>query len=158
MGININKSFKYKRQWQNNISHVPQNIFLADTSITQNIALGVEEKLIDLDRVYNAAKLANINEFIKTLPEGYTSMVGERGVKLSGGQVQRLGIARALYKDSNLLILDEATSALDYETEKNIMRSIENLPKSITLIMIAHRLSTLKSCDRVFNIDKGKIK
>ena len=85
-------------------------------------------------------------------------MVGERGVKLSGGQVQRLGIARALYKDSNLLILDEATSALDYETEKNIMRSIENLPKSITLIMIAHRLSTLKSCDRVFNIDKGEIK
>ena len=154
---NINTDAITKRLWQNNISHVPQNIFLSDTSIMENIALGVGKELIDKEKLFYAAKLANIHKFINSLPNGYKTTVGERGVQLSGGQVQRLGIARALYKDSELLILDEATSALDYKTEKNIIDSINKLPKTLTLIMIAHRKSTLKSCDRIFNFKNGRV-
>ena len=158
-GIDINDQLDKKslKRWQKNIANVPQNIFLADASILSNIAFGEDMDKIDLQQVYEAAKTAEIHNFISNLPKKYETLAGERGVKLSGGQVQRIGIARALYKKANFLILDEATSALDLSTEKVIMKSIENLPKSLTLLIIAHRTSTLKNCDRVFNMDNGKL-
>ena len=158
-GTDINDQLDKKslKRWQKNIANVPQNIFLADASILSNIAFGEDMDKIDLQQVYEAAKTAEIHNFIFNLPKKYETLTGERGVKLSGGQVQRIGIARALYKKANFLILDEATSALDLSTEKVIMKSIENLPKSITLLIIAHRTSTLKNCDRVFNMDNGKL-
>lgn len=145
------------RLWQNNISHVPQNIFLIDNSIKQNIALGVESHLIDDERVAWASKNACINEFIDNLPNKYETKVGERGVRLSGGQMQRIGIARALYKKANVIIFDEATSALDNQTESDIIKSIQNLDGNITLIIVAHRLTTLKNCDYIVELKDSKI-
>ena len=145
------------RLWQNNISHVPQNIFLIDNSIKQNIALGVESHLIDDERVAWASKNACINEFIDNLPNKYETKVGERGVRLSGGQMQRIGIARALYKKANVIIFDEATSALDNQTESDIIKSIQNLDGDITLIIVAHRLTTLKNCDYIIELKDSKI-
>lgn len=144
--------------WQKNIGYVPQSIFLLDSTIKANIAFGVPEKDIDMDMVKTAAKIANLDHFIEhELENGYNQMVGERGVKLSGGQRQRIGIARALYTNPSVLILDEATSALDNITEKAIMEAIEKLNHQKTIIMIAHRLTTVESCDNIFLMEKGKI-
>ena len=131
---------------------MPQSIFLADTSIAENIAFGVPKHKIDLERVRQAADKAQISGFIESTSEGYDTFVGERGVRLSGGQRQRIGIARALYKKASIIFLDEATSALDSRTEKDVIKSIESLDKEISIIIIAHRLSTLTSCARVFEL------
>jgi ATP-binding cassette, subfamily B, bacterial PglK len=154
-GISINKS--NIRAWQRNISHVPQFIFLSDNSIAENIAFGVTPEMIDMDHVKLAASKAKLNDLIDMLPEGYDTYVGERGIKLSGGQRQRIGIARALYKDATVLILDEATSSLDNMTEKYVMESVNELSQDLTVIIIAHRLSTVKNCDVIFEIDKGVV-
>jgi ATP-binding cassette subfamily B protein len=135
-----------KNQWQQKIAHVPQFIYLADTTIAENIAFGISKGQIDLKKVKSAAKMAQINDFIESKELGYEEIVGERGIKLSGGQRQRLGIARALYKEAELLILDEATSALDYATEDSLMKVIDSLDKKITVIIISHRISFLKNC------------
>lgn len=144
-------------KWRKNIAHVPQSIFLIDSSMAENIAFGVPKELIDIKLVQDAAKQAQIAEFIERQPNGYDSPVGERGVRLSGGQRQRIGIARALYKKANVLIFDEATSALDDTTEKAVMGAIEGLDRSITVLFIAHRLTTLRNCDRIIELKDGSV-
>ena len=147
------------RAWQRSIGYVPQSIYLSDDTISSNIAFGVKHKNICQDTVKRAAKIANLHEFItEELPEQYETTIGERGIRLSGGQRQRLGIARALYHSPKLLILDEATSALDNKTEKDVMDAVYNLSDDITVILIAHRLSTVKKCDKIFLLEKGGIK
>jgi ATP-binding cassette, subfamily B, bacterial PglK len=141
-----------RREWQEHIAHVPQNIFLSDNSIEENIAFGIEKKQIDHERVRKAAKEAQISELIGGWPQGYKTFVGERGIRLSGGQRQRIGIARALYKQADILILDEATSALDTDTETAVMDAIEGLGRNLTILIIAHRLSTLEGCDQVIDL------
>ncbi len=143
------------RSWQNNIAHVPQSIYLADTSISENIAFGVPKTKINMKRVLLAAKKAQIAETIENLPERYDTLVGENGIRLSGGQKQRIGIARALYRDSKIIIFDEATSSLDNKTEKAVMKSLEDLERNITLIIIAHRVTTLKNCDQIVELTEG---
>jgi len=155
-GEDISKS--NSSNWQKNIAHVPQNIFLSDSSIAENIAFGVPADLIDFSRLRDVIELAQITEVVDSLPRGYQTQIGERGILLSGGQRQRLGIARALYKDSKVLILDEATSALDGKTENDFMDALVRCNKGITIIMVAHRLSTLKVCDRVYELVDGEIK
>ena len=147
------------RSWQRSLGYVPQQIFLSDDTIIANIAFGVDSKDINLEAVEKASHIANLHDFIiNELPEKYQTKIGERGVRLSGGQRQRIGIARALYHNPQVLILDEATSALDNQTEKAVMDAVNNLSKSITIIIIAHRLSTLKKCDNIFLLEKGEIK
>jgi ABC-type multidrug transport system fused ATPase/permease subunit len=150
-------NYKNIRKWQGLVSHVPQNIFLKDASIIENIAFGVPENLIDIERVKIAAKQAQISSFIESRPLGYYEIVGERGINLSGGQRQRIGIARALYKNSKILIFDEATSALDSDTESDLMTAIENLDKELTILIIAHRISTLKNCSKIIQLKNGEI-
>jgi ABC-type multidrug transport system fused ATPase/permease subunit len=147
------------RSWQRSIGYVPQQIFLSDDTIASNIAFGLETKDVNQDAVEKASKIANLHEFvINELPKKYQTKIGERGVRLSGGQRQRIGIARALYHNPQLLVLDEATSALDNQTEKAVMDAINNLGKHITIILIAHRLNTIKMCDKNYILEKGKIK
>jgi len=143
--------------WRAAIAHVPQSIYLADSSIAENIAFGVPRQHIDMDRVRQAAEQAQIASFIEASPEGYQSFVGERGIRLSGGQRQRIGIARALYKQAKVIVLDEATSALDNETESAVMDSLQQHNSEITLLMIAHRLSTVAQCDRLIRMNQGQI-
>ncbi len=150
-------SHEHQRAWQRSIASVPQNIFLTDSTITENIAFGIPVDQIDIERVLQAAEQARIAEFIENCPKGYNTIVGERGVRLSGGQRQRIGIARALYKKASVLIFDEATSALDSETEDAVMQAIEGLSKNLTILIIAHRISTLKNCDFIIKLDNGKI-
>jgi ATP-binding cassette subfamily B protein len=145
------------RAWQEHIAHVPQAIFLADSSIEENIAFGIPKDQIDHDRVRQAAQQAQIAESIESWPEQYETFVGERGIRLSGGQRQRVGIARALYKRADVIIFDEATSALDNETENAVMNSIESLNKDVTLLIIAHRLTTLKNCNQIVELSDGEI-
>ena len=146
------------RSWGRSIGYVPQQIYLSDNSIASNIALGLDPKNINQAAVERAAKIANIHQFIiEELPNQYQTEIGERGVRLSGGQRQRIGIARALYHKPKLLILDEATNALDNETEKAVMEAVNNLDKDITIILIAHRTNTLKICDYIYKLEKGKI-
>jgi len=145
------------RSWQNNIAHVPQDIFLADSSIEENIAFGVAKDKIDKKNVLKAAQQAHISDLIEQWPEKYQTFVGERGVRLSGGQKQRIGIARALYKKADLLVLDEATSALDHETENEVMEVINNLKGDLTILIIAHRLSTLTKCNYYVNVKDKNI-
>ena len=145
------------RNWQRSIAHVPQNIFLTDGTIAENIAFSVAEEKINHNFVIDAAKQAKLLDFIETLDDKFETKVGERGVKLSGGQKQRIGIARALYKQSSILILDEATSALDSETEKEIIQVLDNLSENLTTIMIAHRITTLHSCNKILEVRNGKI-
>lgn len=144
-----------RRAWQKHIAHVPQAIYLSDTSIAENIAFGEAKELINLERVKTAAKKAQIHDTIEGLPQGYRTLVGERGVRLSGGQRQRIGIARALYKEADVIIFDEATSALDNETEESLMQTIESLQGNLTILMIAHRITTLRKCDRILHLQKG---
>ena len=143
--------------WRARLAHVPQSIFLADCSIEENIAFGIPKDLIDHDRVVIAARRANISETIDSLEQGYQTFTGERGVRLSGGQRQRIGIARALYKNADVLFFDEATSALDNETERSVIESINNLDADITVFMVAHRTTTLKSCTHIFKVSKGNL-
>lgn len=143
--------------WRAAIAHVPQSIYLADSSISENIAFGIPKDEIDLVRVRQAAHQAQISSFIENSPKGYDTCVGERGICLSGGQRQRIGIARALYKRAKLLVLDEATSALDNATEQALMESVEDLSRELTIVMIAHRLSTVARCDRVIRLNKGRV-
>ena len=145
------------RAWQRTIAHVPQSIYLADTTMAENIAFGIPRAEIDLQRVRDAARQAQIADFIESRPEGYDAHVGERGVRLSGGQRQRIGIARALYKRASVLILDEATSALDNETERSVMQAIEGLQRNLTILLIAHRLSTVRHCDTIAELEHGRI-
>ena len=145
------------RPWRRSIAHVPQSIFLADASIAENIALGVHKKEIDEGRLKQASEQAMIAGFISSLAKGYDTGVGERGVKLSGGQRQRIGIARALYKQAPILVFDEATSALDKSTEKEVMDAIDALSKELTIVIIAHRLSTLERCDRIVMVQQGRL-
>ncbi len=145
------------RSWQNNIGYIPQFIFLSDDTVRNNIAFGIPEKEISDDKIKAAVKAAQLQDFINTLPEGLDTVIGERGVRLSGGQRQRIGIARALYNNPEVLIMDEATSALDNETEKQVIDAIEQLKGERTIIMIAHRLTTVKNCDRLYLMEDGKI-
>tara|TARA_Y100000389_G_scaffold202878_1_gene249576 strand:- start:560 stop:2347 length:1788 start_codon:yes stop_codon:yes gene_type:complete len=147
------------RSWQNFVGYVPQQIYISDDTIKANIAFGVKPENIDQKSIERAAKIADLHQFIvEDLHEQYQTKVGERGVRLSGGQKQRIGIARALYHKPKLLVFDEATSALDMQTEKIVMNSINKLEKEVTIIIIAHRLNTVKNCDNIIVIDKGEIK
>lgn len=145
------------RGWQSLLGYVPQHIYLTDDSIAANIALGVPAELIDQVKLERAAKLAHLHDFITGLPEGYKTSVGDRGIRLSGGQRQRIGIARALYADPPILIMDEATSALDNVTESAVMEAIRELSGKKTIIIIAHRLTTLRSCQKIYVLDQGRI-
>ena len=149
--INIS-STNFIYNWTINFAHVPQKIFLKEASIEENIAFGIEPKNIDLDLLVKSAKVANIYSFIKNTEKGFKTMVGERGILLSGGQRQRIAIARAIYKSRKILVLDEATSALDELTEENILKSILNMDKNLTIIMVTHRINTLNKCDRIFRV------
>ena len=144
-------------KWSKMLAYIPQAIFLADETIRQNVAFGIAEEEIEEDKVWKALEDAQLSDFVKSLPEGLDTMVGERGVRLSGGQRQRIGIARALYGDPQILVLDEATSALDNETEAAVMEAIESLQGKITMIIIAHRLTTISGCDYIYKVDGGKI-
>jgi ATP-binding cassette, subfamily B, bacterial PglK len=146
------------RAWQAHIAHVPQTIFLADSTINENIAFGIPKDQIDHELVRQAAQQAQIADSIESWSEQYQTFVGERGIRLSGGQVQRIGIARALYKRADVIIFDEATSALDNETEQAVMQAIEGLSKDLTLLIIAHRLTTLKNCTQIVELGEGGIK
>ena len=145
------------RAWQRTIAHVPQNVFLADTTLAENIAFGIPRDRIDMERVRLAARNAQIAEFIEGGARGYDARVGERGVQLSGGQRQRIGIARALYKKATVLVLDEATSALDNLTERAVMNAIETLDRGLTIVLIAHRLTTVQHCDAIVELRQGQI-
>lgn len=146
------------RAWQAHIAHVPQSIFLADSTIEENIAFGQHKSQIDHERVRQAAHQAQIADAIETWPQQYQTFVGERGIRLSGGQRQRIGIARALYKQADVIIFDEATSALDSETEQAVMEAIESLSENLTILIIAHRLTTLKGCTQIVELGEGKIR
>jgi ATP-binding cassette subfamily B protein len=150
---------KVNRQaWRSRIAHVPQSIFLLDASIAENVAFSIPKDVINFDRVIRACKQARLDETIVSWPNQYKTNVGERGIRLSGGQRQRIGIARALYKMADVIIFDEATSALDSQTEEEVMRAIENLGPEYTLLMVAHRISTLKICDEIVSLEHGKVK
>ncbi|MFN4192473.1 MAG: ABC transporter ATP-binding protein [Tabrizicola sp.] len=146
------------RAWQDTLGYVPQTIFLTDESIASNIAFGVPKDQIDMAAVERAARIAALHDFVLSdLPQGYDTFVGERGVRLSGGQRQRIGIARALYRDPTLLIMDEATSALDNITERVVMEAVNRIRADKTIILIAHRLTTVKTCDTIFLMDRGRL-
>lgn len=144
-------------EWQRRIAHVPQAIFLSDDSIAANIAFGSSRDEIDMERVMRAARRADIADFVERLPDGFETTVGERGIRLSGGQRQRIGIARALYKDATVLVLDEATSALDASTEAAVMEAVSGLDRELTVILIAHRLTTVAVCDTIYRLESGRI-
>lgn len=144
--------------WQASIGYVPQSIFLADTSIAENIALGTPRDQIDMGRIAECARMAQLDHFVEThLPDGYDTTIGESGVRLSGGQRQRIGIARALYHDPDILVFDEATSALDTQTEREVMTAIAGLQGQKTIVMIAHRISTVEACDQIIVLEQGHI-
>ena len=146
------------RSWQRSIGYVPQNIYLSDDTIAANIAFGVQHNEIDLDLIEKSSKIANLHNFIiNELPEKYDTIIGERGVRLSGGQRQRIGIARALYNKPKILVLDEATSSLDNQTEESVIKQILSLNQNMTIIIIAHRLNTVKNCDIIFRLENGQI-
>jgi ATP-binding cassette subfamily B protein len=148
---------KRLRAWQRTIAHVPQSIYLADASVAENIAFGIPRHSIDVRRVREAARRAQIADFVESKREGYDAFVGERGIRLSGGQRQRIGIARALYKAASVLVLDEATSALDNATEKSVMEAIEGLDRELTILLIAHRLTTVRRCDTIVQLENGRV-
>ena len=143
--------------WKSIISHVPQDIFLLDDTIEANIVFGSDPQTVDKKRLIESCRMACIYDYILSLPESFESVVGENGVSLSGGQRQRIGIARALYKGSKILILDEATSALDITTENNVMNSLRNLNSDITIVIVAHRVSTLSFCDKIYKVSNNNI-
>lgn len=152
-GVNVKEEY---RAWLKNIGYIPQMIFMLDETIRRNVAFGVPDEKISEKRIWEVLKEAQLDEFVKGLPEGLDTSIGERGIRLSGGQRQRIGIARALYNDPEVLILDEATSALDNDTEAAIMESIDNFHGKKTLIIIAHRLQTIEKCDMIYRVEGGK--
>lgn len=158
-GVDLHDPMSPERilSWRSSIAHVPQSIYLSDSSIAENIAFGVRPEEIDMDRVKQAARQAQIESFIESSANGYATFVGERGIRLSGGQRQRIGIARALYKQASVLVLDEATSALDTVTEQVLINSIDRLSQDLTVLMIAHRLTTVERCDRVIRLVNGVV-
>lgn len=143
--------------WHKKVEYIPQLIYLMDNSIRNNVAFGLAESEIDDGKVWQALQEAQLDQFVRNLPEGLNAQIGDRGVKLSGGQWQRIGIARALYMEPELLVLDEATSALDNETEAAVMEAIDHLYGSRTMIIIAHRLTTIRNCDIVYEVNEGTI-
>jgi ABC-type multidrug transport system fused ATPase/permease subunit len=147
-----------RRMWQRQVAHVPQEIFLSDASFLENIAFSVAPEEIDHARAREAAARAELAEFIEGLPEGYAASVGERGVRLSGGQRKRIGIARALYKQASVLIFDEATNGLDHETEQAVLAAIAALPRDLTVVMVTHKVSTLAFCDRIVRLEAGRVR
>lgn len=147
-----------RRQWQKSIGYVPQNIYLVDDTVSANIAFGRAPEMVDQKAVERAAKIANLHDFVtQKMPQGYSTMVGERGVRMSGGERQRIGIARALYHNPSVLVLDEATSALDNLTEQAVMEAVYKLSQTITIILITHRLTTVRDCDQIFLLEKGTV-
>lgn len=153
-GVDVSTNY---RGWLKNIGYIPQSIFMVDTTIRKNVAFGIADEEIDDDKVWRALTEAQLDDYVKKLPEGLDTKIGERGIRLSGGQRQRIGIARALFEDPEVLVLDEATSALDNDTEAAVMESINRLHTRKTLIIIAHRLETIEKCDMVYRVDGGKI-
>ena len=145
------------RAWQNLIGYIPQSIYLADDTIERNIAFGVADSLVDKQKLKQAIEAAQLTQVIANLPQGMQTRVGERGVLLSGGQRQRVGIARALYHEREILVLDEATAALDNKTEKLVTEAINSLSGKKTLIIIAHRLTTIEKCDRIYLLENGRV-
>ena len=152
-GVSIKENY---RSWLKNVGYIPQMIFMLDDTIRKNVAFGIAGEEIDEERLWEVLKEAQLDEFVKSLPEGADTSIGERGIRISGGQRQRIGIARALYYDPEVLILDEATSALDNDTEAAIMDSINSLHGRKTLIIIAHRLQTIEKCDMIYRVENGK--
>lgn len=148
---------KQKSVWLEEIGYIPQNIYITDDTIRNNVAFGIKSEEINDEQVWEALREASLEEFVRQLPQGLDNVVGERGAKLSGGQCQRIGIARALYRNPSIVVLDEATSSLDTNTEEAVMSSIESLQGKVTLIIIAHRLSTIEKCDEVYEVKEGKI-
>lgn len=144
-------------EWADMLGYIPQTIFLSDDTIRNNIAFGLEIDSSEDSNVWNALEQAQLKEFVKSLPDGLDTQIGERGVRLSGGQRQRIGIARALYTNPQILVLDEATSALDNETEQAVTESIEHLQGHKTMIIIAHRITTVRNCDVIYRVDHGNI-
>ena len=155
--INGQEISQVKSAWQQQIGYIPQTIFLMDDSLRRNIAIGIADSEIDEVAIHDALKSAQLEDFVASLPEGLNTVVGERGVRLSGGQRQRIGIARALYHRPSVLVLDEATSSLDTETEKGVMQAVQALQGDKTVIIVAHRLSTVEYCDRLYRLDAGRI-
>ncbi|WP_232225143.1 ABC transporter ATP-binding protein [Dactylococcopsis salina] len=153
-GVDIQQGL---RGWQNQIGYIPQSIYLCDDTLRGNIAFGIPEEEISDEQVWSAVRSAQLQELVERLPQGLDTVVGERGVRLSGGQRQRVGIARALYHNPQVLVMDEATAALDNETEAGIMEAVEKLSGEKTLIMIAHRLTTVKNCDCLYLMERGKV-
>jgi ABC-type multidrug transport system fused ATPase/permease subunit len=145
------------RNWQDQIGYVPQSIFLTDDTLRRNVAFGLPESQIDDTAITRAIQAAQLEEFVTSLPDGLETLVGERGIRLSGGQRQRIGIARALYHDPAILVLDEATSALDIATEDSVMQAVTTLQGSKTIIIVAHRLSTVAHCDRLYRLERGVV-
>ena len=154
-GVNIKENLS---AWHKCIGYIPQTIYLMDDTIRSNIAFGLDREQINEEALWNAIRGAQLEQFVKSLPDGLETVIGDRGVKLSGGQRQRIGIARALYSQPIVLILDEATSALDNETEHEVMEAIDGLKGTRTLIIIAHRLTTIKNCDVIYEVKDGGIK
>ncbi|MFI3213933.1 MAG: ABC transporter ATP-binding protein, partial [Eubacteriales bacterium] len=153
-GLNIYKNLE---TWHENLGYIPQTIYLSDDTIRNNIAFGIKPSEIDDEKIMEALKKAQLDEFVELLPEGLETFVGDRGVRISGGQRQRIGIARALYHDPEILVLDEATSALDNETETAVMEAIDSLHGTKTIIIIAHRLTTIKNADIVYEVADGNV-
>jgi len=153
-GVNVQDQIRW---WQDQIGYVPQSIFLTDDTLRRNVAFGLPKGAIDDAAVDAAIRAAQLEEFVKTLPLGLETVVGERGVRLSGGQRQRIGIARALYHNPDVLVLDEATSSLDTETEHGVMQAVQALQGEKTVIIVAHRLSTVEYCDRLYRLESSRI-
>ena len=153
-GTNI---FKNYESWLAQIGYIPQSIYLVDESIRDNIAFGIDEDLIDDERIWNILEEAQLKEFVEGLPEGLDTTIGDRGIRLSGGQRQRIGIARALYHDPEILVFDEATSALDNDTEAAVMEAINSFHGRKTMIIIAHRLNTIEKCDMIYRVENQKL-
>ena len=153
-GVDIQHSL---RSWRDQIGYVPQSIFLTDDSLRNNVAFGLPAAQVDETAVWRAIRAAQLEEFVNSLPEGLDTVVGERGVRLSGGQRQRIGIARALYHDPSVLVLDEATSSLDTATEREVMQAVSALHGAKTILIVAHRLSTVEHCDRLYRIERGRV-
>ena len=151
------ESIKNLRAWLNNFAYIPQTIFLLDDTLQKNIALGIEDEAIDETRVWNAVKMAQLTEVVHHLPQGINTVIGENGVRLSGGQRQRVALARAFYHERDIIVMDEATSSLDHETESEVINTIKRLKGSKTLIVIAHRLTTVEHCDVLYRLDHGRV-
>ena len=153
-GVDIQQDL---RGWQNQIGYVPQTIYLTDDTLRRNIAFGLSNEQIDEQAVFRAIQSAQLDKFVDELSQGLDTMVGERGIRLSGGQRQRIGIARALYHSPSVLVLDEATSALDGETEQAVMQAIDSLSGKLTILIVAHRVSTLRNCSQIVELKSGKV-